>query len=154
MKKIKMNQQNKVLWLLLAILIVCFVIIAIIFYTYFYAGTSSSKYGDRLDGIENYPLDNGLDESIKALYKEESSVNKVVYELQGKIIYITIDFKESIKVSQAEALAIKALDTIGEKNLSFYEVQYILTYSGTEENTNYPVFGSKNANSLKVVWSK
>lgn len=153
-KKIKINQQNKVLWVLLAILIVCFIIIGIIFYTYFYAGTSSSKYGDRLDGIENYPLNKKIDEEIKALYKDESSVNKVVYELQGKIIYITIDFKESIKVSDAETLAIKSLETIGEKNLSFYEIQYILTYSGTEENANYPVFGSKNANSLKVVWSK
>ena len=33
-----------------------------------------------------------------------------------------------------------------------YEVQYILTYSGEEENNNFPVFGSKNASSLKVVW--
>lgn len=154
LKKIKINQQNKVLWLLFAVLIVCFIIIGIVFYTYFYAGTSSSKYGDRLDGIEKYPLDKNLGDDIKALYKDESSVNKVVYELQGKIIYITLDFKESIKVSQAETLAIKTLDTIGEKNLSFYEVQYILTYSGSDENTNYPVFGSKNANSLKVVWSK
>ena len=69
-----------------------------------------------------------------------------------RIIYIIVDFKESIKVDSAKSIATKALDKIGEDNLKFYEVQYILTYSGEEENTNYPVFGSKNANSLKVVW--
>ena len=48
----------------------------------------------------------------------------------------------------------KALEKIGETNLSFYDVQYILTYSGTEENTNFPIFGAKKSTSTKVVWSK
>ena len=152
MGKVRRNQDNRVLWVLLGILGVCFLAIGILFYRYFYAGTSSSKYGERLDGIENYPLSKTLEKDIQDLYKDNTEIDKVTVTNEGKIVYITINFKQSIKVSTAEDLAIKSLDKVGEKNLTYYDVQYILTYSGTEENTNFPVFGSKSASSLKVVW--
>lgn len=152
MAKRKSRQDNKVLWVLFGILLVCFLAIGFLFYRYFYAGTSSTKYGDRLDGIDKYVLSSTLSDDIKNIYSDEKSIEKVNVNVEGKIIYITIDFKESIKVATAEDLAIKSLEKIGEENLKFYEVQYLLTYSGEAENANFPVFGSKNANSLKVVW--
>ena len=152
MGKVRRNQDNRVLWVLLGILGVCFLAIGILFYRYFYAGTSSSKYGERLDGIENYPLSKTLEKDIQDLYKDNTEIDKVTVTNEGKIVYITINFTKSIKVTTAEDLAIKSLDKVGEKNLTYYDVQYILTYSGTEENTNCPVFGSKSASSLKVVW--
>ena len=152
MGKVRHNQDNRVLWVLLGILVICFLAIGILFYRYFYAGTSSTKYGERLDGIENYPLSETLEKDIQNLYKDNTEIDKVTVTNKGKIVYITINFKQSIKVSTAEDLAIKSLEKIGEKNLTYYDIQYILTYSGTEENTNFQVFGSKSANSLKVVW--
>lgn len=152
MGKVRHNQDNRVLWVLLGILVICFLAIGILFYRYFYAGTSSSKYGERLDGIENYPLSKTLEKDIQDLYKDNTEIDKVTVTNEGKIVYITINFTKSIKVTTAEDLAIKSLDKVGEKNLTYYDVQYILTYSGTEENTNFPVFGSKSASSLKVVW--
>lgn len=152
MGKVRRNQDNRVLWVLLGILGVCFLAIGVLFYRYFYAGTSSSKYGERLDGIENYPLSKTLEKDIQDLYKDNTEIDKVTVTNEGKIVYITINFTKSIKVATAEDLAIKSLDKVGEKNLTYYDVQYILTYSGTEENTNFPVFGSKSASSLKVVW--
>ena len=56
MGKVRHNQDNRVLWVLLGILVICFLAIGILFYRYFYAGTSSSKYGERLDGIENVEI--------------------------------------------------------------------------------------------------
>lgn len=152
MGKVRHNQDNRVLWVLLGILVICFLAIGILFYRYFYAGTSSSKYGERLDGIENYPLSETLEKDIQDLYKDNTEIDKVTVTNEGKIVYITINFTKSIKVTTAEDLAIKSLDKVGEKNLTYYDVQYILTYSGTEENRNFPVFGSKSASSLKVVW--
>ena len=93
-----------------------------------------------------------LEKDIQDLYKDNTEIDKVTVTNEGKIVYITINFTKSIKVTTAEDLAIKSLDKVGEKNLTYYDVQYILTYSGTEENTNFPVFGSKSASSLKVVW--
>ncbi len=152
-KRNNVKQDNTMLAILVAILVVSFAVIIFLFYKYFYSGISTSKYGDtRLEGIENYKLSETLDEDISSIYTTEKSVNKVNVTTEGRIIYISLDFKESIKVDTAKNLAIKALDKIGEENLTYYEIQFILTYSGEEENTNFPVFGSKNSNSLKVVW--
>ena len=149
----KNKQDNTILWILIIILFVCFVMIGFLFYKYFYSGISTSKYGDtRLEGIENYPLSETLEADIKGLYTDTKSVGEVKVNLEGKIIYVNIDFVEAVKVDNAKSLASKALEKIGEENLKFYEIQFILTYSGETENTNFPIFGSKNPNSLKVVW--
>ena len=151
MKKSK-SGDSKIIFVLLFILIACFVVIGFLFYKYFYSGTSTSKYGDRLEGIENYPLKDSLESDINSVYADVKSVDKVKVTVEGKIIYINISFKESVKVDTAKAEAIKALDKIGEDNLAFYDVQFILTYSGEEENENFPIFGAKSSSSLKVVW--
>ena len=151
-KKSRNKADNTMLWMLAIILIVCFILIGFLFYKYFYSGISTTKYGNRLDGIEKYPLSKTLENDISGIYSEEKSVNYAKIDVQGKIIYVLIDFKESIKVDTAKTLAIKSLEKIGEENLKFYEVHFILTYSGTDENTNFPVFGMKNSSSTKVVW--
>lgn len=148
------KQSNVILWVLIFILLVCFVAIGYVFYTYFYSGTSSTKYGNRLDDISNYPLPKTIEQDIKNLYKDEALVGNVEYELQGKIIYIIIDFNEPTSSDNAQSLALKSLDLIGETNLTYYEVQYILNYKGEEESNNFPIFGAKSVNSLKVVWSE
>ena len=151
MKK-KNNGDIKILLVLLAILLVCFGIIGYMFYKYFYAGTSTTKYGDRLEGIENYKLSNTLEKDIQSVYENTASVDNVKVKTQGKIIYIDIAFKTAVKVDTAKSEAIKALDKIGEENLKYYDVQFVLTYTGEDENSNFPIFGAKSANSLKVVW--
>ena len=152
MSKNKHGKSNKVLLVLLGILAVCFISIGILFYKFFYAGTSGSKYGNRLNGIENYPLSKTLQDDIKSLYADNSKVGEIKVTSEGRVIYINMDFKEALKVSDAESLAEKSLEKIGESNLTYYDVQFILTYSGEEENENFPVFGAKSSNSLKVVW--
>lgn len=144
--------NNKVLWVLLGILVVCFLALGFGFYKYFYAGAGNNKYGDRLDDIDKYPLSDTLENDIKDTFNDDSEVNSVVVNVKGKVIYINIDFGKSIKVTQAQDIAVKSLDKIGENNLTYYDVHYILTYSGSEENDNFPVFGSKSSSSLKVVW--
>ncbi len=151
MKK-KNNGDIKILLVLLAILLVCFGIIGYMFYKYFYAGTSTTKYGDRLEGIENYKLSNTLEKDIQSVYENTTSVDTVKVKTQGKIIYIDIAFKTAVKVDTAKSEAIKALDKIEEENLKYYDVQFVLTYTGEDENSNFPIFGAKSANSLKVVW--
>lgn len=153
MSKSRSKQDNTMLWILIAILVVCFIMIGFLFYKYFYSGISTSKYGDtRLEGIENYPLSKTLAEDIGGLYKNEKTIGEVKVNVEGRIVYVNIDFISSVKVDTAKSLAAKALTKIGDENLKFYEVQFVLTYSGKDENKNFPIFGSKSASSLKVVW--
>ncbi len=151
MKKNKSGDW-KIILVLLVILISCFAVIGFLFYKYFYSGASSSKYGDRLDGIENYKLSNTLESDIQSIYKDSKIVDKVTVDVKGKIIYINIAFKGSLKVETAKSEAIKALDKVGEENLKFYDVQFVLSYTGAEGNENFPIFGDKSSSSLKVVW--
>lgn len=152
MGKNKKIRNNKVLLVLLGILLVCIIVIGILFYKFFYAGVGGTKYGNRLNGIENYPLSSNLQDEIKSLYSDNSKVGTVKVNTEGRVIYVDIDFKETLKVNEAKSLAEKALEKIGENNLTYYDVHFILTYSGEEENDNFPLFGAKSSNSLKVVW--
>jgi len=154
MKRKKSFKNNKVLLVLIGILLICFIVLGFGFYKYFYAGTGQSKYGDRLNGIEEYPLSESLEDEVKTLYSKENTIGEVSVDVKGRIIYITIDFKEIIKVEDAKKLALKSLDVIGEKNLTFYEIQYVLTasYEKDAEKKSFPIFGSKGINSSKVVW--
>ena len=139
MGKNKKIRNNKVLLVLLGILLVCIITIGILFYKFFYAGVGETKYGNRLNGIENYPLSSNLQDEIKSLYSDNSKVGTVKVNTEGRVIYVDIDFKESLKVNEAKSLAEKALEKIGENNLTYYDVHFILTYSGEEENENFPL---------------
>lgn len=152
MSKRKNLQNNKVLWVLLGLLLVCFLVLGFGFYKYFYAGAGNNKYGDRLDDIDKYPLSKTLNDDVKSVFSDNAEVGKTTVDVKGKVIYINIDFSSSIKVSDAQEIAVKALDKIGEENLKYYDIQFILTYSGTDDNEGFPVFGSKSSSSLKVVW--
>lgn len=151
MKK-KKSGDGKIIFLLLFILVACFVAIGVLFYKYFYSGASDNKYGDRLEGIENYKLSENLESDIQSIYKDNKTIDSVVVDVQGKIIYLNFKFKGTVKVETAKSDAIKALDKIGEENLKFYDVHFVLTYVGEEGNDNFPIFGAKSSSSLKVVW--
>lgn len=149
MAKRKNKQDNIILLVLGGVLLVCFIAICLLFYKYFYAGTSETKYGDRLDGIENYVLSSTLEDDIKKIYSDNKSVSNVSINNQGKIVYINIEFATGTKAADAKSLAEKALTAIGEDNLTYYEIQYLLKCTDTE---GFPIFGSKSANNSKVVW--
>lgn len=151
----KLN-QNKVILVLLGILLVCFIVLGIVFYKFFYAGSSSSKYGDRLQDIEKYKLSETLSDDVNSLYSENDNVDNVKIDVKGKIVYIMINYKNNTSTSEAKDLATKALEAIGEDNLSYYDIQFILSVvkddESEEDNTNFPIFGAKSANSNKIVW--
>ena len=153
-KKRKSSGNNKVIIALISILFICFCLLGYGFYKYFYAGNNDTKYGDRLEGIEKHKLSNNLLDDIKELYTADTVVGEITTNTQGRIIYINMDFDETVTVEVAKELASKALGAIGEDNLSFYDVQFVLTQSYDKESTEsgFPVFGAKSSTSLKVIW--
>ena len=152
----KIIQNNKVILVLLGILLICFIALGLVFYKFFYAGTSSTKYGDRLQGIEEHELSKTLEDDIKLLYNDNEKVDSVSIDVKGKIVYIIINYKNNVSTSDAKDLSTKSLEAIGEDNLSYYDVQFILNVvkdeDSEEENSNFPIFGAKSANSNKIVW--
>ncbi len=148
-KFLKSVKKNKVLLVLAIVLIVCFVLIFYVLLKYFYTGAGSTKYGDRLDGL--IEIHSSYKDEISELYKDTTSVNKTTINVEGKIIYINIDFKEALSIKDAKSVAIKSLDIFSDEEKSSYDIQFILTASEVETDL-FPIMGYKNKNNTKVVW--
>ncbi len=154
MKKLKKFwQENSVLLVLFLILIACLIAITIVVFTYF-VGDSSSKYGDRLEGIESHPFDKNMQKDIIAKIKEDKSVLDVKIESSGKVIYVTINFAPKTTLVEAQSKALASIDNISEDVLSFYDIQYLIEAEATEETEGFKLMGSHNVNGTGgIVWN-
>lgn len=152
MKKIK---NNKVLLVLAIILLICFILIIVALFKYFYTGDNKNKYGERLEQIESHKLKENLESEIKKIYREEE-INKVEIKTSGRIIYLTLDISKVMKISDARSLALKSLDKFSDDEKKYYDIQFIITCEseGSSENKIYPTMGYKNSASSIVVWIK
>ncbi len=158
MKNIKNKlKNNKILILLGSILIICFILIVIALFKYFYGANNNTKYGDRLDDISKHKLDSNLVSEIKSIYTS-NEVDDVTLKTSGKIIYLTIDLSEVILKENAKTLALKALEKFPDDAKNYYDIQFIVKCSKEEssstENKLYPIWGYKNSKSSIVVWTK
>ena len=69
----------------LIVLFVCLILIVLLFFgikNAFFSNIDESKYGNRLDGIEKYPIEDSLISEIKDMLMETEDVNKVTYDLE------------------------------------------------------------------------
>lgn len=148
-------KQNKVLLVLAIILIICFALIIFLLFKYFYVGDNSSNYGDRLDGIESHEIHKGLESEIKEIYKETKMSLKSI-KTSGKIIYVTFNLSEVIKVEDAKNLVLKSLEKFSDDEKGFYDIQFIITCDGetSTEKQLYPIMGYKNSSSSEVIWTR
>ena len=70
---------------LLILLIIMFFAVKDLFFT-----TGKDNYGDRLDGIENYPINDDKQSDVINTLKENDIVNSVSIDIKGRIINIII----------------------------------------------------------------
>lgn len=143
-------KENKILFVLAIIIIIAIGVMAYGLVRYFY-GNDKESYGDRLSGIENYEISETIEEDIKSLY--ESGVDKVSVNIQGKIIYITLNVENGVNKMDAQNYAATALTKFSEEELNFYDVQFFITCKEEEnEEKTYPIEGYKNSSSPSIVW--
>ena len=154
MKKLKkVWQENSVLFVLLFILIACLIAISVVVVTYF-VGDSSSKYGDRLEGIEDYPFDTDMQNEIISKLEENEIVEDVTMRVSGKIIYITIIFAPETTLVEGQSIALASLDYFSEETLSFYDLEYMIEAEATEETEGFKIIGAKNVTGTGgIVWN-
>ena len=144
MKKLKkIWQENSILFVLLFILIACIIAISVVVVTYF-VGDSSSKYGDRLGGIEDYPFEEDTQNEIISKIEENEIVEDATIRVSGKIIYITITFVPETTLVEGQSIALSSLDYFNEETLSFYDLEYMIKADATEETEGFQIIGAKN----------
>jgi hypothetical protein len=108
-------------------------------------------YGNRLEGIKDYPLTTEFS-VMKENLLETEKVIKVTNNLKGKIINIMITVNDDITIDLAKELEVIVIESYTEDQKSFYDIQIYLI-SNNEEQFGYPSIGYKHHTSEKVVWT-
>ena len=154
MKKIKkFYREHRVFTILMAIAIVCAIIIATVLIQCFYVGNDTSKYGDRLEGIETVEISEEQLNNIESKIIENELVKSAKVLITGKIVYITINYETTVDLVQAESVALQSLELFEEDKISFYDFHFTLKNAGTETSDGFLISGAMNKNGSGLVWN-
>lgn len=154
MKKLKkVWRENSVLIVLLSILVACLIAISVVVITYF-VGDSSSKYGERLDGIDKHEFSKSKQDEVVNKISEDKLVEKASVRVSGKIIYIVINYKTGTSIVEAQSSALATVELFDENILTFYDLEYMIKADSTEETEGFQIEGSHNINGTGgIVWN-
>ncbi len=154
MKKIKkFYKEHRVFTILMAIVLVCMIVIITVLIQCFYVGNGTDKYGNRLEGIENYEITESRQSDYEANLENDAKVKKADLMITGKIIYITIDFETNCSLIEAESIAAKSLENFNEEEQSFYDFNITLKKDSDDKNESFIISGAKNKNGTGLVWN-
>lgn len=153
MKKIKkLWIENRILFVLSIIILVCFFVIIGVCFKYFF-GSSKSSYGERLDGIKEVEITDDVKNKFLDGLKGDELIKEVDFKIRGKIVYITLLFDKDVTLVEAESKALASLMSIEQKYLDFYDFHYTLKGEATETNEGFLIMGAKNVNGSGLVWN-
>ncbi len=153
MKKLgKFYKEHRVFTILMSIVIVCVVLIATVLFRLFY-DSKKGKYGDRLEGIEKVKLEEKRLDDMESKILAEKDVKVAEFNVQGKIVYITITFDGEESLVEAESTAQKSLEYFSEEEKAFYDFHFTLKKASTETDAGFLISGAKNKNGTGFSWN-
>lgn len=132
------------------IIIMFFTILTIV--KLIYPGTSTSLYGNRLEGVKSYPIKTAQIDAMKLDLNSTGLPTKITYDLRGKVISIMIDVKKDTVVATAKLLGDKVLAAFTADEKAFYDIQLFII-SSDQTGVLYPVIAYKHHTSDIFVWS-
>lgn len=148
----KFIKKHKIALIVIGVCILLIILLYFAIKNTFFANISKSKYGNRLDGIENYPIEESLVTDIKNGLLENEIVNSITYDLEGRIINFVIEVKAETDINNAKESATKVLEYFNDDYKAFYDIQIFLTCED-EENEAYPKIGYKHKTSSELKWN-
>lgn len=131
-------------------------------------GTTGSKYGDRLEGIDKISFTKKDQDKIVKKVKENEKVTSAKVNVKGRIINVIYNVNNETTLDEARAIAEGSLEAISGEVKEYYDIQYMISKKdeegtkevkrsedGTEEeivHKDFPIMGYKNIKSSKIVW--
>lgn len=151
MDKIKMLwKENRVMFVLAIVVLVCVVIIMGVMLKYFF-GTSKSSYGDRLDDISSLPFEEVDKEKIIEGLTSEHTL-KVSVDVKGKIIYVVALFDRTVSLVDAQNKLVDVYQEMDGKYKKLYDFNVTVSQDPSEIDA-YTLMGAKNVSSDNFIWS-
>ncbi len=133
-------------------IVLIIIIFIIVFAKIFFFSDTGDPYGNRLDGIEKYRINEDKLKKIETDLEKKDDINNVDIFITGKIINIMIDLNSEIDYDLAKSYGEEAILNFDKDEQSFYDVQIYLTTK--DENKTYPKIGYKSKSSKKISWMK
>ena len=96
----------------------------------------------RLRGIKDVEIAKSKLSSVSDKIKENGEVTKASVRVQGKIVYLDIEFNDDTSLDKAKEIANSSLDNFSDKEKKFYDFEYIL-YQKKDDNTGFKITGTK-----------
>ena len=149
----KYLKENKTLFILMIVAIVCIVVSILLLFKYFYFGNGGSNYGSRLEGIENVRISDDKKSEVSSKISENNLVDSTTINVTGKRIDIRIVFTEKASLVDAEGIALKSLENFSDEEKAFYDFEFTLKQNATEKTEGFLIMGAKNVNGSNLVWN-
>ena len=140
----KMWRNNKIFMILGAILLICAIAVIVVVLKYF-IGSRKSVYGSRFDNMKVKITDAQQNDYIKGL-EENTNVVKVRFRVSHKTLYISVTFKDDIKIEDAKKIVDDSLALFSDDIKETYDINY------TIKNASYTLMGAKNAPGNGLIW--
>lgn len=141
-------KNNKLLFACIVVFAVLILSVLIILIR-FTGGNNVSEYGDRLKGIEKVGV---TDKQIKKLKEElgnNEKVNKVTYDLKGRLINVILDVK--CNIDEAKNLGNSVLQYFDDEEKKFYDIQIFLK-NDADGVEGFPIIGYKHKSKDGISW--
>lgn len=143
--------KKKTMWILGGIVVLLFVVVAVICVKILFYPSGIGVYGNRLEGIENYPISADKIEEIKGTILESKDCESITYSLQGKIMKFFINVSKDTGIISSQRLGDNIIDSFSDTELSYYDVSIYVTSS--EQSEPYPMIGYKSKNETAISWT-
>lgn len=128
---------------LLVIIIATFLILAGLFLPKMEGNT----YGNRLNGIEEYPISDDLKNDILKSIEDTSITTSQTLTLTGKIIKIKIEVKDEVALDDAKKIYDSFKEKFTEDILSYYDIEIMINAK------EYATFGYLKAGRTELKWT-
>lgn len=149
MKKILNYMKKNVLISVLLIIFILIIILGIIaIKVLIFPSYKDSKYGDRLEGIENVNITENRVNEVKTSIEENEKINYKSYRISGRIMNLYFNANEEINNDDIKKYVNEFVNKFNEQELTFYDFQVFVT-----KNEECILIGYKNKKSSGLSWN-
>lgn len=119
----------------------------------YWDNNNQAAYGERVEDVKNHLIDDDMIEKITGNIEDLEGVSSVKYDLEGRIINLTITVENSVTVKNAKKLDSSILNNFDEDQLSYYSIQIYFVKDDSSFD-DFPIMGYKHYSSNDVSWTK
>ena len=145
--KLPITELNTTLMHVLIVLIITFIAL----FHFLFSGYKTSKYGNRLTGIENVQISDETINASKEVLKSIKGVTDVSYHLSGKICNFILIVDKDANPDTIMKEASKILEKFSTDEKKFYDFQILVKSS--EDSKNFPIIGYKINYGETFTWT-